>query len=127
MRNIPAEIDALLRPVPEGARGGTFIYCPFTEEFSLGTIRCRDQRGRFRTGRAYRRHWRRFHGAVPAFPFGLREGDPLLGYDDEVQRFRESGAGQHSGITWPLSAAGQENADLLRKVNERVRGRLGGA
>jgi hypothetical protein len=53
---------------PEPKRGGTFLYCPWT--MTEGRHRTRHSCGavfhgytgtRFRTLRAYRRHWRRTH------------------------------------------------------------------
>jgi hypothetical protein len=56
---------------PEPKRGGTFLYCPWEERevksagrvtfWSCGMVRRRYSGTRFRTLRAYRRHWRRDH------------------------------------------------------------------
>lgn len=56
---------ALLVPLP--VRGGTFLYCPWRKEIPHGVMSCGAGRvgwatgTRFRTPRAYRRHWRRCH------------------------------------------------------------------
>lgn len=54
--------------VPLPVRGGTFFYCPWQERSRPGAlISCGRARvgwatgTRFRTARAYRRHWRRHH------------------------------------------------------------------
>lgn len=45
--------------VPRPKRGGTFFYCPeFMRAHYDPPMYC----ARFRTAKAYRRHWRRFHG-----------------------------------------------------------------
>jgi hypothetical protein len=55
---------------PEPKRGGTFLYCPWTmteaksgrrAHYSCGAVFRGYAGTRFRTPRAYRRHWRRCH------------------------------------------------------------------
>jgi hypothetical protein len=56
---------ALLVPLP--VRGGTFLYCPWRKKVPDGIMACGVLRPgwatgtRFRTPKAYRRHWRRCH------------------------------------------------------------------
>jgi hypothetical protein len=56
---------ALLVPVP--IKGGTYLYCPWQKEVPNGAMSCGVPRvgwatgTRFRTLKAYRRHWRRHH------------------------------------------------------------------
>lgn len=53
--------------VPEPVRGGTYLYCPWRKKVPDGIMACGVLRPgwatgtRFRTTRAYRRHWRRHH------------------------------------------------------------------
>jgi hypothetical protein len=55
-------------PVPDPVRGGTFYYCPWQEEIPHGVRTCGIKRynwatgSRFRTLKAYQRHWRKHHG-----------------------------------------------------------------
>lgn len=55
------------REAPEPIRGGTFFYCPWAERIPRGAVSCGAGHvgwatgTRFRTARAFRRHWRRFH------------------------------------------------------------------
>jgi hypothetical protein len=52
--------------VPEPRHGGTFFYCDWQERTRPGTVtscwRGKWHGTRFHTARAYRRHWRRYHG-----------------------------------------------------------------
>lgn len=56
-RQLQAYVQLLGR-APDPVKGGTFFYCPNPEEHHEGWA---DQR-RFRTEKAYRRHWSRHHG-----------------------------------------------------------------
>jgi hypothetical protein len=51
--------------VPEPRHGGTFFYCDWQHRPAPGTVtfcwRSKRHGTRFRTARAYRRHWRRHH------------------------------------------------------------------
>lgn len=44
--------------MPEPKRGGTFLYCQWHQKIPHGMTSCL---GRFRTAKAYRRHWRKQH------------------------------------------------------------------
>jgi hypothetical protein len=58
-------LTALLVPLP--IRGGTFLYCPWRKKIPHGVMSCGIGHvgwatgTRFRTPKAYRRHWRRCH------------------------------------------------------------------
>ena len=52
--------------VPDPKRGGTFLYCPWTEERPghvsvCGAANLKRTGARFRSLAKYRRHWRRAH------------------------------------------------------------------
>jgi hypothetical protein len=72
-------LTALLVPVP--VRGGTYLYCPWRKRVPNGVMSCGVLRAgwatgtRFRTPRAYRRHWRRCHlGEVLCRRFAMSSG-----------------------------------------------------
>jgi hypothetical protein len=58
-------LTALLVPLP--IRGGTYLYCPWRKRIPYGVMSCGVGHvgwatgTRFRTERAYRRHWRQHH------------------------------------------------------------------
>lgn len=62
------EIWEFTRAIPEPVRGGTFYYCPWQKKIPHGLESCGILHPgwatgtRFRTARAYRRHYRKCHG-----------------------------------------------------------------
>lgn len=116
MRDTVFELDELLRPVPEPRRGGTFLYCPWEDRQERGIYWC--QATRMRTLRAYRRHWRRYHGEdLQRLP--PRGPEPQGVIADEVARFLE--VQRLVFPVAPLTAAERENANMIRRINERLR------